>query len=109
MKKKTNNLTNVEKCSVSCVENTPRLPIAQARFFLGTQSFRLQYIQVNGKSQGHWKCFEADKAAKNPDVGILQNIHNVNEQLQEKMLKLYFICLYRMFWATKILPRATRL
>ena len=89
-----NMMTLKMKCSVCCVENTPRLPIAQARFFLGTQSFRLQNIKVHGKSQGHWKCFEADKAAKNPDAGILQNIRNMNEQLQEKMLKLFNIAYY---------------
>ena len=90
----------------------PKVADRTGSFFLGTQTFRLQNIQVHGKSQGHCKRFEADKAkeeTKNPDAGILQNIRNVNEQLQEKMLKLYFICLYRMFWATKILPRATRL
>ena len=54
----------------------------------------LQNIQVHGKSQGHWKCFEADKAAKNPDARILQNIRNVNEQLQEKMLKLFDTAYY---------------
>ena len=63
-------------------------------FFLGTQSFRLQNIQLHGKSQGHWKCFDADKAAKNPDAGILQNIRNMNERLYEKMLKLFHTAYY---------------
>ena len=57
-------------------------------FFLGTQSFRLQNIQ------GHWKCFDTDKAAKNPDARILQNIRNMNERLYEKMLKLFNTAYY---------------
>ena len=106
--KKTNNFQCEEMSCLLC-RKYPKVADHTGSFFLGMQSFRLQNIQVRGKSQGHWKCFEADKAAKNPDAGILQNIRNMNEQLQEKMLKLYFICLYQMFWATKILPRATRL
>ena len=54
----------------------------------GCSMFRV----LSTASQGHWKRFEADKAkeeTKNPDAGILQNIRNVNEQLQEKMLKLW--------------------
>ena len=45
-KKKTNNLTNVKKRSVCCVENTPRLPIAQARFFLVRRALGWGRIRV---------------------------------------------------------------
>lgn len=78
----------------SLCKKYPKVADRTGSFFLGTQSFRLQSIQVHSKSQGHWKCLEADKAAKNAQTGILQNIPNLNEQLQEKILKLFNTAYY---------------
>ena len=87
MKKKPNNLTNVKKCSVCCVKNTPRLPIAQARFFLVRRPLDFKTYKYMASLRDTGNVLRQTRQKKRQRIQMPEYYRNVNEQLQGVSVK----------------------